>query len=165
MSSNSLSLTNTRTGIFDDIYMVRNNSYVSIYDLFYDGTDLYDKATIDSMLLDKANVITLNNFMAATNTSLTLKANLNNPSFTGNIGVNRSTSSALEVAGQKALTSVNNGIRFGFSEMFPGLATGYGITLQSTDGCAIDFTGNGSNNFYFGRLLFNNADYSFYFLC
>ena len=34
MSSNSLNLTNTRTGIFDDIYLVRNNSYQSIYDVF-----------------------------------------------------------------------------------------------------------------------------------
>ncbi len=27
MNSNSLNLTNTRTGIFDDIYLVRNNTY------------------------------------------------------------------------------------------------------------------------------------------
>ena len=65
MSSNSLNLTNTRTGIFDDIYLVRNNPYQSIYDVFYDGTDIsgnyYDKPTIDTKLLDKANVLTLNN--------------------------------------------------------------------------------------------------------
>jgi hypothetical protein len=69
--------------------LVRNNTYQSIYDVFYDGTDItgnyYDKPTIDTKLLDKANVITLNNFMTNTNYSLALKSPISNPTFTSDI--------------------------------------------------------------------------------
>ncbi len=167
MSSNSLNLTNTRTAIFDDIYLVRNNTYQSIYDVFYDGTDItgnyYDKATTDTKLSEKANVITLNNFMTNTNNTLALKAPISNPSFTGFVGINRTPSSALEVAGEKSLTSINPGIKLGYSELYPGSINGYGITITSELGGALDFSTFGLGNYYMGRILFNKIDYSMYF--
>ena len=57
MSSNSLNLTNTRTSIFDNIYLVRGNTYQSIYDVFIEGGDFYDKAII----IDKNFVAAFNN--------------------------------------------------------------------------------------------------------
>ena len=163
----ALNLTNTKTGIFNDIYMVRNNTLQSIYDIFNDGTDMtdnyYDKETIDTKLLEKANVITLNNFMTNTNSTLALKAPISNPTFTGNVGINRTTTSVLEIAGDKALSSINYGIRLGQSDMYVGPVKGYGITLTSPEGSAIDFTpGGGVNNYYLGRILFNNTTTSDY---
>ena len=81
----ALNLTNTKTEIFNNIYLIRNNTIQSIYDIFNDGTDIsdnyYDKPTIDTKLLEKANVITLNNFMTNTNSTLALKAPISNPTF------------------------------------------------------------------------------------
>jgi hypothetical protein len=45
--------------------------------------DYYNKESIDTQLLDKANVITLNNSLTSTNNSLALKAPINTPTFTG----------------------------------------------------------------------------------
>ena len=146
---------------------MRNSTIQPIYDIFNDGTDIsdnyYDKPTIDTKLLEKANVITLNNFMTNTNNTLALKAPISNPTFTGNVGINRATTSALEIAGEKELTTFNGGIKLGYSQMFPVNANGYGITITSDQGGAIDFTGYGSNNYYLGRLLYNMANNSMYF--
>ena len=70
-------------------FLIKNNTIQSSSDIFNDGTDIsdnyYDKPTIDTKLLEKANVITLNNFMTNTNSTLALKAPISNPTFTGTV--------------------------------------------------------------------------------
>ena len=80
MSSSSLNLTNTKTDIFNDIYLVRNNDYISVNDIFYAKDDptssLVSQTQLDDALITKANTTTLNNFMVNTTNNLALKSNL-----------------------------------------------------------------------------------------
>ena len=92
------------------------------------------------------------------------KANTNNPSFTGNVGINVTTSdSALHIVGTKLDNPTTVGIRMGKSSNFASPGTNsYGIELCSdTDtqgGSYIDFTYPfGSNpTYYAGRMFFEN---------
>ena len=101
--------------------------------------------------------------MTNTDNTLALKAPISNPTFTGNVGINRATTSALEIAGETALTTDDYGIRFGWADLFGLSQTGYGITLTSGQGSSIDFTGVATNNYYLGRMLYHINDNSFYF--
>ena len=85
----SLNFANNEVGYFNDIYMLSNNGQSSIYDVFYQKDDptnnIITQEELDTALLTKANTITLNNYMVNTNTSLSLKAPIENPSFTGTL--------------------------------------------------------------------------------
>ena len=76
----SLNLTNFKTGIFNDIYMVENTGRTSIYDMFGSKTDVSNLggistttlsqivdtitaiSTLNSALSDKVSTLTFNNY-------------------------------------------------------------------------------------------------------
>ena len=133
----SLNLTNFKTGIFNDIYMVENTGRTSIYNMFGSKTDVSNLggistttltqivntitaiSTLNSALSDEVSTLTFNNYMVNTNNALTLKAPLLNASFTGTMGLNLSNTdtldSALFIKGVRNDYPTTEGIRFGYS--------------------------------------------------
>lgn len=153
MSSNSLNLTNVKTEIFNDIYLVENNNYTSIYDLFYNKND------------GNSGIVAIsdfNSFVDDTDNNLSLKANLESPSFTGNIGINLSNTdvldSALLVKGQRNDNPTKEGIRMGYSFNVIPFQRSYGIEICSeyTGRSTIDFTYPDISSYYAGRISFDN---------
>ena len=134
MSSNSLSLTNTKDATFNKLSLVTSTDVKNVYDIF------------------------------ALKTEIDNKADKNNTKLTGNVGINTTTpDSALHIVGAKVDNPSTVGIRMGKSSNFnTGATQSYGIEItsdtDSTGGSYIDFTYPYSSNlnYYAGRMFFEN---------
>jgi hypothetical protein len=95
-----------------------------------------------------------------------LKANITNPSFFNNVGINATTAdSALHIVGNRTINPLTVGIRMGKTDQaFSGATESYGIEICSDNatnigGSTIDFTYpylDGQNN-YAGRIFYENV--------
>ena len=127
MSSNSLNLTNVRNAIYNNLYLINENGGVdNIRDLLSSDVSQDDIDGLISVIASKATI--------------------NNPRFTGNVGINTLTAdSALHIVGSKRDDPTTTGIRMGKSSNFvSGASESYGIEICSDSsvigGSYIDFT-------------------------
>ena len=69
----ALNLTNFKTGIFNDLFMVQNTGYSSVYDIFGSKTDISNLGGLNTTTLSQiATVIT---GLSTLNSALATKAN------------------------------------------------------------------------------------------
>ena len=70
----SLNLTNVKTGIFNDLFMVQSTGYSSIYNIFGSKADISNLGGLDTTTLsNKTSTITA---LSTLNSALATKANL-----------------------------------------------------------------------------------------
>ena len=172
--SSSLSLTNIKTEICNDMYLIEDNTYTCIRNIFLKKTDANTVGGGNTETLQNNLDILEENFgvfSRAVNEVLDLKATVNNPSFTGNVNINRSSgdtnNNALLIKGLKNGIATNEGIRFGYStDIIPGQIC-YGIQICSgrEANSTIDFTYPSVDKFYQGRLMFSHRTGDFVFDC
>ena len=117
----SLNLTNVKTGIFNDIYMVENTGRTSIYNMFGSKTDVSNLSAISTTTLsqivdtitaistlnsapsDKVSILTFNNNMVNTNNTVSSVSSITNQNKTDISKLNTTVVSVIT-----ELTSVEN---------------------------------------------------------
>ena len=129
MSSNSLSLTNIKNGIYNYLYLINENGEIeNIRDLLSSLSSLTNPRFTGGIGINLRNGIDTND-------------------------------SALFIRGTRNDNPQTPGIRFGTSPNTFGSGQSYGIELcsDSAYGSTIDFTYPDINSYYAGRILFDNS--------